>query len=48
MEGVIILVFFTPYLAYEVEFFSGEHKDEAGFETYTLLPDQIEFVAERP
>jgi hypothetical protein len=43
MEGVIVVVFFTPHLAYDVEFYLGETV-EPNFEVYTLLPHQIELV----
>lgn len=42
IEGYVVLVYFEPTHAYEVEFFL----EEVEFPCYALLPDQIEFVAE--
>lgn len=43
MEGTIILVFFKPSLAYEIEFHFGE-KENPEWDSFTFLPHQLEFV----
>lgn len=44
-KGVIILVYFVPYLAYEVEFHVGEDNDPP-YVSYVFEGKQLEFVSE--
>lgn len=44
-EGVIIMVYFNPSHAYEVEFYLGEEASPP-FVSYAFEPEQLEFVSE--
>lgn len=44
-KGVIIMVYFVPYLAYEVEFYVGEDNDPP-YVSYVFEGKQLEFVSE--
>ena len=44
MEGTIVLVFFKPSLAYDVEFHLGEEKANPEWDSFTFLPNQLEFI----